>query len=265
MDSKNNTYRISFFRPTNEYTKANRNLVFSLVLIWAVAVFGFHILLRVIEKPVKEPALIEYEAVKTKVFNNNATIEEKQQFTGAVISVLGKAYLRDPKLKKINKNYQEILSNTLGWSAYSLLSENKKSEFKTKLDAYNLSKIQLEKSEVSEKIFFEKKNIFLNFMKSNFDVIIPKGEMASVKRSIFITMIQGKTLSNLPQEYQIEMDKIMDLYLTHNQSVLTDTKFLGFPFHYFYSAVFLLMLFVVLCWVYAYKTEVLNKKFAVEE
>ena len=43
---------------------------------------------------------------------------------------------------------------------------------------------------------------------------------------------------------------LMKLYMTHNQSVLTDTSFLGFPFHYFYTAVFLLVLFVVLCIVY---------------
>ena len=45
---------------------------------------------------------------------------------------------------------------------------------------------------------------------------------------------------------------VMKLYLIHNRSFLTDTIFLGFPFHYFYTAIFLLVLFVVLCWVYTF-------------
>ena len=52
---------------------------------------------------------------------------------------------------------------------------------------------------------------------------------------------------------QIEM--IMPKYLIHNQSVLTDTIFLGFPFHYFYTAVFLLILFVGLCLFYCIATD----------
>ncbi|MDZ7633356.1 MAG: DUF4212 domain-containing protein [Bacteroidales bacterium] len=58
---------------------------------------------------------------------------------------------------------------------------------------------------------------------------------------------------------------LMRLYMTHNQSVLTDTRFLGFPFHYFYTAVFLLVLFVALCIVYNKLVEWrLNKEGIVE-
>lgn len=57
----------------------------------------------------------------------------------------------------------------------------------------------------------------------------------------------------------------MKLYMTHNQSVLTNAKFLGFPFHYFYTAVFLLILFVFLCWLYCVITDRVNIKLGLEE
>ena len=61
------------------------------------------------------------------------------------------------------------------------------------------------------------------------------------------------------------MVETMGLYLIHNRSVLTDTKFLGFPFHYFYTAVFLLILFVGLCWLYCIRTDMFHKKYGIED
>ncbi|MCP3931453.1 MAG: DUF4212 domain-containing protein [Bacteroidetes bacterium] len=61
-----------------------------------------------------------------------------------------------------------------------------------------------------------------------------------------------------------EIPKIMSKFLIHNQSVLTDTKFLGFPFHYFYSAVFLLALFVIICLVYCKAIDKVMKKHEME-
>ncbi|OQX97628.1 MAG: hypothetical protein B6I24_08300 [Bacteroidetes bacterium 4572_128] len=258
MEDKNNDYRLSFFKPNNEYSRSNRNLVFTLVIIWAMAVFGFHILMRIIEKPKPEEAMIEYQKVKTNVFSEKSSVQEKQKFCSSVMSVLGKAYLRDPKLKKINKDYQEVLNNTLGWISYSLMPKNLRKEFENKLKSYN--------SEKTEEKISEKRGFFSDFMEPHWNFIIPKdSKFSNVKKSIFIYQIKSDNLFKLPSEYQKKMDVIMELYLVHNQSFLTDTKFLGFPFHYFYSAIFLLVLFVFLCWVYAYQTEVLNKKFSVEE
>jgi putative solute:sodium symporter small subunit len=48
-----------------------------------------------------------------------------------------------------------------------------------------------------------------------------------------------------------EIPNIMKLYLVHNQNFFTDFEFIGFPFHYWYTAQFLLILFVVLCLIYA--------------
>ena len=61
-------------------------------------------------------------------------------------------------------------------------------------------------------------------------------------------------------EQQALTKEIMDRYLIHNRSVLTDTIFLGFPLHYFYTAVFLLVLFVGLCLGYCLMMERLEKE-----
>lgn len=58
---------------------------------------------------------------------------------------------------------------------------------------------------------------------------------------------------------------VMQLYLVHNRSFLTDARILGFPFHYWYTAQFLLILFVVLCIIYASAIDKLHKKHGIEQ
>lgn len=68
----------------------------------------------------------------------------------------------------------------------------------------------------------------------------------------------------LTPEITARIEPIMDLYLVHNRSGLTDTRFLGFPFHYWYTAQFLLILFVGLCWTYCFMADRSNAKFNLE-
>jgi putative solute:sodium symporter small subunit len=70
---------------------------------------------------------------------------------------------------------------------------------------------------------------------------------------------------SLNAELKESLPEIMKLYLTHNQSFLTDFKFFGFPFHYWYTAQFLLILFVVLCLIYAVMIEKINKRHEIVE
>ena len=58
-----------------------------------------------------------------------------------------------------------------------------------------------------------------------------------------------------------EIPSIMELYLVHNQNAFTDFEFIGFPFHYWYTAQFLLILFVVLCLIYAVVIDKTNTRF----
>jgi putative solute:sodium symporter small subunit len=82
--------------------------------------------------------------------------------------------------------------------------------------------------------------------------------------SILKSSLVAVTSEIISEEHKKALPGIMDLYLVHNRSVLTDTRFLGFPFHYWYSAQFLLILFVGLCWLFCYMTDVSNRRFSLE-
>jgi putative solute:sodium symporter small subunit len=71
--------------------------------------------------------------------------------------------------------------------------------------------------------------------------------------------------ANFTPELTEQIPEIMQLYLVHNRSVLTDARFLGFPFHYWYTAQFLLILFVGLCIIYASFIDRLHKKYNIEQ
>ena len=60
MESQKNDYHISFFKPTTDIARLNRNIVVFLVCIWTVAIFGFQIALKVFEKPTPEPAYLAF-------------------------------------------------------------------------------------------------------------------------------------------------------------------------------------------------------------
>jgi hypothetical protein len=80
VEEKTDNYDISFFKPTTPLAKFNRNITISLVTVWAVAIFGFHFVLRIIEKPTPEPAYTEFEKVWDKVNSGNASLEEEKVF-----------------------------------------------------------------------------------------------------------------------------------------------------------------------------------------
>ncbi len=84
-------------------------------------------------------------------------------------------------------------------------------------------------------------------------------------RSMLPTYVEDVLSSVQSDQVKEELPGVMELYLVHNQSALTDARFLGFPFHYWYTAQFLLILFVVLCLVYAKMLDHANKKFNFKE
>jgi hypothetical protein len=61
MDNSSDDYHISFFKPTTPQAVANRNMVVWLVVIWFFAIFGFQILLKVVEKPTPEQSYLTFE------------------------------------------------------------------------------------------------------------------------------------------------------------------------------------------------------------
>ena len=242
-------YRISFFKPTTAFSKTNRNLVIVLVLIWAVAIFGFQILLRVMEKPTPESSLLKFEKVwdaknnslKLTLNDSTAIIREKQEFASSVLSVLGKSSFYTDKKKP-------VLNNAFSWVVYDLVPLEEKAAFKTEIAEFEKMKKNITSLTDSK---------YINAKKSIITKIEPllnlKGEEFGINKMNLIPLeLRADAMEMFLPENKKQIHDIMKLYLTHNQSVLTDTVFLGFPFHYFYTAIFLLVLFVVLCWVYCF-------------
>ncbi|MBU4486756.1 MAG: hypothetical protein KKD38_07480, partial [Candidatus Delongbacteria bacterium] len=131
-------YRISFFKPTTPFSRTNRNLVIVLVLVWAVAVFGFQILLRVLEKPTQEKTLITFEKVWGNVKAGNASQNEKIEFANSVLMVLGKTTLAAKPEKRA------VLDNALSWVVYDLMSgDSLRSTFITEIENFEKQKADL--------------------------------------------------------------------------------------------------------------------------
>ncbi len=241
-------YRISFFKPTTAFSRTNRNLVIVLIIIWALAIFGFQTLLRVIEKPVKEPALNTFNAVWAKVNNGTATTEEKAKFGGSLLSVLGKSSLLSSSAKK------EALENAFSWVVYDLLPSEQKDSFQKQVATFEGMEKDLEDKNYK---MAKGKIIKTVFPVLTFEANDP---FVQLKRKLIPFQLKSKEMKTFNGESKKNVEGIMNLFLTHNRSVLTDTEFLGFPFHYFYTAVFLLILFVSLCWIYCYIIDKINIK-----
>lgn len=248
-------YDISFFNPKTDFSRKNRNLVLALVITWAVSIFGFQILLRVVEKPVPEQALVSFNKVKDNVFNGNATIADKQVFLKSLINLVNKNTLNKkteiPVVKNaINSTVYSLVSDKNLFASKVLAIETKKTEISslTDLDAYRVAKLKIKKIEKELVEEFSELNINKN----------------DIRAEILTSVLSDKAVSLTADEKQA-LPKIMTKFMIHNRSFLTDSSFLGFPFHYFYTAVFLLVLFIGLCYIYAKRIESLNKEFGIED
>ncbi|MBI9071181.1 MAG: DUF4212 domain-containing protein [Melioribacteraceae bacterium] len=222
-------YEVNFFRPISSHAKDNKKLISTLALIWAIAVFGFHFLLIYVTTPTPEETLTEFESVWPQVAtDSSATIEMKQTFAKSLLMVLGKNIA-------LKDDHKKVLKESLSWTAFSMQSDSLK----------NI--IQSDPNEETTNA------AVLNFGLSDegFDKIM----IDLIPNSL--VKVENNLLS---ENVKTELPNVMNLYLVHNQSFLTDFKFLGFPFHYWYTAQFLLILFVLLCLFYAVSIDKMNKK-----
>jgi len=250
MDSNQNDYHISFFKPTTAMAKWNRNLAIKLILIWAVAVFGFHFLLRAIEKPTPEEAYIKYEQVWENVYVEIASVEEMQTFAHTSLSVLGKVFIKP--------NEKASLDNAVSWVTYQLADSTQKVLLVEKTKEFE--KIKEEITSISDPKYIETKKAL-----SDLGSTILGLQKTDPRTKIISVELVSSEMESFKTENKDMIPVIMPTYLIHNQSFLTDFKFLGFPFHYFYSAVFLLVLFVFLCWLYCVRVDAMNIKLDIEE
>lgn len=235
-------YNFSIFRPRNLHGRKNRNVIFSMLIIWALAVFGFQFLLRIAGKPTPEKSLSVFETVWPAALSGDIPDEQKRDLLMSLIHVKGKSIVTANDQVVLNGAISSVLDGLIPDSLRQgiLTASSDLQALKAKLasarDQEYLS-IKLEISTLSSTLFSDTQQ-YTGIDPSSLEASI----LASSIRQEFPSSLSDGSLNRLPG--------IMKLYLTHNQSKLTDTTFLGFPFHYFYTAVFLLILFIGLCIVY---------------
>lgn len=248
--NKENNYHISFFKPTTDRAKYNRNMVLWLMSIWVVAIFGFHILLRVIEKPTPEPQLVTFNEVWDNVKSGNANTDEISKFAQSALHVTGKIF--------ISTEHRAALDNGISWATMQLADSAQKVAITEALISFE--KATENANAVTDANYIEAK-LKLAALSQSVLNLNPNEILAK----ILPLELRSTGINDFTDENRAIVEKCMPFYMTHNRSVLTDTKFLGFPFHYFYSAVFLLILFIGLCWVYCYKVDKYNESLGIVE
>ena len=250
MKESDNGYHISFFKPTTDRARFNRSIVVWLASIWFIAIFGFQIVLRVIEKPTPELPFTAFENVWESVKNGTAEKSELQAFANSTLAVLGKI--------AITEDERSLLPRSMSWSAIRLTPDSLRPAMTadiTEFEALKASGIS-----VNDEKYIAKKNALAR----KFIPVVGLSKYDPLTR-ILPLELTAQGIASLPEKAVNNLPSIMQKYLVHNQSVLTDTKFLGFPFHYFYTAVFLLILFIGLCWLYCVRSDRRNKLLGISD
>lgn len=237
-------YRISLFKPTTQQALKNRNLIIQLFTIWAIAIFGFQILLKILEKPVPEEALITFSAAWEKVKTGNADAADYISAGQSMVQAMGKSTLK--------AHEYSALQDGVGWMLAHVYPADELDDLQK--DVHRLSAIREQITSLRDEDYLEAKEVIIS--KAAPALGIDQGTLLA---QLLAIGLDGE-LTQISDENKTSIPDIMSLYMTHNRSVLTDTIFLGFPFHYFYSSVFLLVFFIGLCWYYCYKTDKLHAR-----
>ena len=151
----------------------------------------------------------------------------------------------DPDIKKL-LNEIETSKGELENSLKEL--ENKK-ELLTLCEKLQDVAPSLKKREELKKLFVtsrEADNHIGRWIQENMpeaDIIAGSGDISAVKKAL---------------------PPIFKKYFFHNRSFL-NFKFIGFPFHYWYTSMFLLIMFVVMCIIYAKWNDKANEKYGIKE
>ncbi len=237
-------YKISFFRPTTQRALVNRNLTIKLFLLWAVAIFGFQVLLKLVEKPVPEEALLRFTPAWEKVVAGEASEQDFQVAGQSMVQAMGKVTLGPA-------NYA-TLRDGVGWMLYHVCSEEVFADIQQDVHAVNSLREQITSLQDSD------------YLAAKEALIARAAPALGIDKSSLLAQLLavglGDDMATISDESKQRIPEIMRLYMTHNRSFLTDTIFLGFPFHYFYTAVLLLVFFVALCWYYCYRIDRLHAR-----
>jgi uncharacterized membrane protein len=241
MESSDN-FNFSLFRPRNLHGRKNRNVILTFIAIWAVAVFGFQFLLRAIEKPVPEATLTAFNEVWPAAVTGNLNADEGKVLLNSLIVARGKVTLTAAE--------QQTLAGGISASTYSLLPDSVGAAISSRVEA--IAGMRTSLAELKGDDYLEMKKKISAASQDMIEIASPYTSVmyGSLEGSIFAYSLGSDRGKSLNDPTLSGIPAIMALYMTHNQSVLTDSKILGFPLHYFYTAVFLLILFVALCIAY---------------
>jgi putative solute:sodium symporter small subunit len=245
-----NHYHISFFKPTTDSARRNRNMVVQLVLIWAIGIFGFQLLLKLLEKPTPEPVYLQFEKSWANITSGQQDISDFQMAGQAALSVLGKV--------AIAPEHRTVLDHAVSWMAITIADADQERALRVALGEFE--QIAAVTSNITDPEYIAKKNRLIPLLAGLFNL-----DPQDVRGKIAPLEVKLSMMESLDADSRNAFEEAMGLYLVHNRSVLTDTIFLGFPFHYFYTAVFLLVLFVGLCWLYCVRTDYFNRKYGIED
>ncbi len=237
-------YRISFFKPTTVQALKNRNLILKLFIIWAVAIFGFQILLRILEEPTPEEALITFNTAWENIESGAATGNDYQKAGQSMVQVMGKS--------TIDLDDYAALKDVTGWVLSNVYPESELDDLEQ--DVQHLNALREQITSLRDQDYLEAKAVIIRKAAPALDI----GENTLLAQLLAIGL--NSDLKQVSDEHLKNIPEIMELYLIHNRSVLTDYVFLGFPFHYFYTSIFLLVFFVGLCWYYCYRTDKLHAR-----
>jgi putative solute:sodium symporter small subunit len=225
----NEKYNVNFFKPLSNHAKANTRLILILAVIWFVSVFGFQFLLIALNEPTPEKAYITYQDILPQITSNDElTINNKRELAKCFLYVLGKnVSLKDDHKAKLKQTFSTLV--------YSIAADSLKETF---INDPGTESIALAKSAIG-------------LTDEGFDKLMS---------SLLTTALVKVEVTKNPIPVG-DITEIMELYLVHNRNAFTDFEFIGFPFHYWYTAQFLLILFVVLCLIYAVVIDRTNTKF----
>lgn len=245
MENSSDSYHISFFKPTTDRARANRNMVLWLVTVWFTAIFGFHIVLRIIEEPVPEPSYTAFENAWTNVSSNQFSHSDLQELAKSCLSVSGKMALAPEE--------QAVIDQAFSWSLYHLLENPEREQTLREISEFDAIAASI--SDIADPEYVQLKNALSRKLSPVLGL-----DDTDVRTKLVPFSLNPEGMDTLGEETKSILPDVMSKYLIHNRSVLTDFRFLGFPFHYFYTAVFLLVLFVGLCLIYCLRTDAQNRK-----
>ncbi len=235
-------YHFNLFQPFTEHGRKIRNLILTMLAIWAVSVFGFQILLKVVEKPTPEVTLNRFEAAYASLKGGSTQPAIVHEFLGSQVLTAGKSIIKPAD--------RVVLSAGINLAFHMLLPDSMSGAIMAKLPELGEMKEKLITAQGQD--YLDLKTGISRIQTELMVVTSPLTGFApgSIESVILVSNLNGSIPSGISSPELESLPGIMKLYLTHNQSFLTDFKFMGFPFHYFYTAVFLLILFVGLCLFY---------------